>query len=108
VFRRRRSQDKPKQQAGRAPKLQCGVATRRRREGSRSDATIASDPVAPSHFLNERIPNMTGSNDAIREIAKARRHHINAAALEKIVNELLDVPLGDAAAPLWRSASRTR
>jgi hypothetical protein len=51
---------------------------------------------------------MTGSNDAIREIAKARRHHINAAALEKIVNELLDVPLGDAAAPLWRSASRTR
>ena len=52
---------------------------------------IASDPVAPSHFLNERIPN-TASNDAIREIAKALRHHVDAATLENIVNELLDVP----------------
>ena len=35
---------------------------------------------------------MTVSNDAIREIAKALRHHVDAATLEKIVNELLDVP----------------
>ena len=35
---------------------------------------------------------MTGSNDAIREIAKALRRHVDAAALEQIVNELLDVP----------------
>ena len=61
-------------------------------EGPRSDAMIASDPVAPSHFLNERIPNMTASNDTTREIAKALRHHVDAATLEKIVNELLDVP----------------
>ena len=61
-------------------------------EGPRSDAMIASYPVAPSHFLNERIPNMTASNDTTREIAKALRHHVDAATLEKIVNELLDVP----------------
>ena len=35
---------------------------------------------------------MPASNDTIREIAKALRRHIDAAALEKIVNELLDVP----------------
>jgi hypothetical protein len=35
---------------------------------------------------------MTASNDAIREIVKALRRHIDAATLEKIVNELLDVP----------------
>jgi len=29
---------------------------------------------------------------AIHEIAKALRHHVDAATLEKIVNELLDVP----------------
>ena len=32
------------------------------------------------------------SNDTIREIAKALRLHVDAATLEKIVNELLDVP----------------
>ena len=35
---------------------------------------------------------MTTSNDTIREIAKAIRHHVDAATLEKVVNELLDVP----------------
>jgi uncharacterized protein (DUF2267 family) len=35
---------------------------------------------------------MTASNDAIREIAKALRRHIDAATLEKIVSELRDVP----------------
>ena len=35
---------------------------------------------------------MTASNDTIREIAKALRRHVDAATLEKIVNELLDVP----------------
>jgi hypothetical protein len=35
---------------------------------------------------------MPASNDAIREIAKALRRHVEAATLEKIVNELLDVP----------------
>ena len=35
---------------------------------------------------------MTTSNDTIREIAKALRHHVDAATLEKVVNELLDVP----------------
>jgi hypothetical protein len=34
---------------------------------------------------------MPASNDAIREIAKALRRHVDAATLEKIVNELLDV-----------------
>ena len=33
---------------------------------------------------------MTTSNDTIREIAKALRHHVDAATLEKVVNELLD------------------
>jgi hypothetical protein len=32
------------------------------------------------------------SNDTIREIAKALRRHVDAATLEKVVNELLDVP----------------
>jgi hypothetical protein len=32
------------------------------------------------------------ANDPIREIANALRHHVDAATLEKIVNELLDVP----------------
>ena len=32
------------------------------------------------------------SNDTIREIAKAFRRHVDAATLEKIVNELLDLP----------------
>ena len=35
---------------------------------------------------------MPASNDTIREIAKALRRHVDAATLEKIVNELLDVP----------------
>jgi hypothetical protein len=35
---------------------------------------------------------MPASNDTIREIAKALRHHVDAATLEKVVNELLDVP----------------
>jgi len=34
---------------------------------------------------------MRPSNDAIPEIAKALRRHVDAATLEKIVNELLDV-----------------
>jgi hypothetical protein len=37
-------------------------------------------------------PSMRPSNDAIPEIAKALRRHVDAATLEKIVNELLDVP----------------
>ena len=32
------------------------------------------------------------SNDAIREIAKALRWHVDAKTLEKVVNELLEVP----------------
>ena len=35
---------------------------------------------------------MPPSNDAIPEIAKALRRHVEAATLEKIVNELLEVP----------------
>jgi hypothetical protein len=35
---------------------------------------------------------MTASNDTMREIAKALRRHIDTATLEKVVNELLDVP----------------
>ena len=35
---------------------------------------------------------MPASNNTIREIAKALRRHVDAATLEKIVNELLDVP----------------
>ena len=38
------------------------------------------------------FPNMTASNDAIREIAKGVRRHVDAATLEKVVNELLDIP----------------
>jgi hypothetical protein len=72
--------------------------------GAVSGATIASDPVAPWHFCTGRrdaspCPICPGArtywapaNDAIREIAKALRPHIDAATLEKIVNELLDVP----------------
>jgi len=32
------------------------------------------------------------SNDAIREIAKALRRHVDAKTLEQVVNELLEVP----------------
>ena len=35
---------------------------------------------------------MPASNDTIREIAKALRRHVDAATLEKVVNELLNVP----------------
>ena len=35
---------------------------------------------------------MPPSDETIREIAKALRHHVEPATLEKIVNELLDVP----------------
>ena len=35
---------------------------------------------------------MPPSDDTIREIAKGFRRHVDAATLEKIVNELLDVP----------------
>jgi hypothetical protein len=35
---------------------------------------------------------VTASNDTMREIAKALRHHVDTATLEKVVNELLDVP----------------
>ena len=34
---------------------------------------------------------MTTPNDAIREIAKALRRHVDAETLERVVNELLDV-----------------
>jgi hypothetical protein len=34
---------------------------------------------------------MPPSDDAIREIAKAFRRHVDAPTLEKVVNELLDV-----------------
>ena len=36
--------------------------------------------------------NMTASNDTMREIAKALRRHVDTATLEKVINELLDVP----------------
>ena len=35
---------------------------------------------------------MPPSDDSIREIAKALGHHVDAATLEKIVDDLLDVP----------------
>ena len=35
---------------------------------------------------------MPASNDAMREVAKALRRHVDAATLEKVVNELLDIP----------------
>ena len=35
---------------------------------------------------------MSASNDTMREIAKALRRHVDTATLEKVVNELLDVP----------------
>jgi len=35
---------------------------------------------------------MPAYNDTIREIAKALRRHVDAAILEKVVNEILDVP----------------
>src|SRR5204862_8034021 len=38
------------------------------------------------------FPNMIASNDTMREIAKALRRHVDTATLEKVVNELLDVP----------------
>ena len=37
------------------------------------------------------FPNMSASNDTMREIAKALRRHVDAETLEKVVNELLDV-----------------
>ena len=35
---------------------------------------------------------MPPSDDTIRKIAEAFRRHVDAATLEKIINELLDVP----------------
>jgi hypothetical protein len=40
----------------------------------------------------QEFSNVTASNDTMREIAKALRHHVDTATLEKVVNELLDVP----------------
>ena len=54
----------------------------------RCSVSAQLDPaLAPSE--NSRIAT---SNDTIREIAKALCHHVDAATLEKVVNELLDVP----------------
>jgi hypothetical protein len=35
---------------------------------------------------------VAASNDTIRELAKALRRHVDAVTLEKVINELLDVP----------------
>jgi hypothetical protein len=35
---------------------------------------------------------MPGANDTIREIAKVLRRHVEKRTLERIVNDLLDVP----------------
>ena len=35
---------------------------------------------------------MPGADDTIREIAKVRRRHVEKRTLERIVNDLLDVP----------------
>ena len=35
---------------------------------------------------------MTTANDTMRKIARALRRHVDAPTLEKIVNDLLDVP----------------
>jgi hypothetical protein len=43
---------------------------------------IASDPVAPSHFLNERIPNKLHPTTRSAK-SKALRRHVDAATLEK-------------------------
>ena len=51
------------------------------------DGAVAS-PLARQHYP----PSMPPSNDTTREIAKALRRHVDAPTLEKIVNELLDVP----------------
>jgi hypothetical protein len=39
---------------------------------------------------------MPASNDPMREIAQALRRHVDAATLEKVVNELLDVRVTEA------------
>ena len=51
-----------------------------------SPKTLLLDPG------KRRREDMPASNDAIREIAKALRRHVDAETLEKVVNELLDVP----------------
>src|SRR5438105_2389508 len=51
----------------------------------------ASRGVKPRGCRPRGSPSMRPSNDAIPEIAKALRRHVDAATLEKIVNELLDV-----------------
>ena len=54
-------------------------------------APAASRGVKPrgaARDLRERRP----SDDSIREIVKAFPRHVDAATLEKIVNELLDIP----------------
>ena len=52
----------------------------------------ASRGVKPRGRRARGSPGMPPSNDTIREIAKALRLHVDAATLEKIVNELLGVP----------------
>ena len=46
---------------------------------------------------------MSASNDTMREIAKALRRHVDTATLEKVVNELLDVP-GNETSERYRGA----
>ena len=50
-----------------------------------SPKTLLLDPG------KRRREDMPASNDAIREIAKALKSHVDAATLEKVVNELLNV-----------------
>ena len=52
----------------------------------------ASRGVKPRGRRARGSQRMPPSDDSIREIAKALRRHVDAATLEKVVNELLDVP----------------
>ena len=68
--------------------------TKRPEDGGRGSAASTS-PVAyrqGSLFLPAGEADMAVSNDAIREIAKALRRHVDAATLERVVNQLLDIP----------------
>src|SRR5437868_13858631 len=57
-----------------------------------NSAPAASRGVEPRGRRPRGSPRMPPSDDSIREIAKAFRRHVDAATLEKIINELLDVP----------------
>jgi hypothetical protein len=59
---------------------------------SPADASDSGLKSSTGPTINDAPDTVPASKDTIRELAKVLRRHVAATTLEKIVNELLDVP----------------